>query len=195
MAAFARQRPRAILVVLALALGIVPAAAARNRTIAPPGNSGIGQYVESIPTAGGGQPTNTLHPHAGSHGAGGGNSGAGGGSGGSGGGSGGSGGGSGGSGAGGTVISAATAKALAAQGPDGAAAASLAGATAPSNSPLGTQSAGANASSPRSVLASLLRALTGSSPNGGLGPLLPIILIGSLIAAGALVLRRRRHTT
>jgi hypothetical protein len=46
-----------------------------------------------------------------------------------------------------------------------------------------------NGSSP---VGSLLKAVTGSTSNGGLGPLLPVILIGSLFGAAALVLVRRR---
>ena len=39
----------------ALVLG-APASAAGARVIAPPGNAGVGQYVEVVPTAGGGTP-------------------------------------------------------------------------------------------------------------------------------------------
>lgn len=44
-----------------LAMGVLaPIAHAKDRTIAPPGNSGVQQYVESVPTASGGRPTGTL---------------------------------------------------------------------------------------------------------------------------------------
>jgi hypothetical protein len=182
-----------ILLTLLLAIGITAPAAARLRVIAPPGNSGVGQYVETVPTAGGGRPTSTVHPVAGgSHGSGGG---------GSVGGSAGGGGTSGGGSATGGTIAPATQRALVAHGAAGAAAAAFANATAPSRArPVVSHAAGrtrsavstppsANGSSP---MGSLLRAVTGSTSNGGLGPLLPVILIGSLFGAAALALLRRR---
>lgn len=39
----------------------------------------------------------------------------------------------------------------------------------------------------------MLKALTGSS-TGGLGPILPALLIASLVGGGVLALRRRRTT-
>ncbi|MGZ4198197.1 MAG: hypothetical protein ACXVSJ_17415 [Solirubrobacteraceae bacterium] len=39
-----------------------------------------------------------------------------------------------------------------------------------------------------------MKALTGSTSGGGLGPLLPIVLIGSVLAAAVLTLVRRRGT-
>jgi hypothetical protein len=45
----------ASLLVVVLFLG-APASAGASRVIAPPGNSGVGQYVEVVPTAGGGTP-------------------------------------------------------------------------------------------------------------------------------------------
>ena len=186
-----------ILLTLLLAIGITAPAAARLRVIAPPGNSGVGQYVETVPTAGGGRPTNTVHPvGGGSHGSGGGGS-VGGSTGGGGTGGGGSAGGS----ATGGTIAPTTQRALAAHGAAGAAAAAFANATAPSRArPVVSHAAGrtrsavstppsANGSSP---VGSLLRAVTGSTSNGGLGPLLPVILIGSLFGAAALALLRRR---
>jgi hypothetical protein len=54
------------MVVLFLAL---PAAAGAKgggtKTLAPPGNSAVNQYVETVPTAKGGRPTNTIQPHGG----------------------------------------------------------------------------------------------------------------------------------
>jgi hypothetical protein len=44
-----------LLVGVAALLG-APAPALASRVIAPPGNSGVGQYVEVVPTAGGGSP-------------------------------------------------------------------------------------------------------------------------------------------
>ena len=63
---------------LAILLAAPAWAQARVHTIAPPGNSGVSQYLETLPTAGGGQPTNSVHPLAGPVGGSGGSSGAGG---------------------------------------------------------------------------------------------------------------------
>jgi hypothetical protein len=41
----------------------------------------------------------------------------------------------------------------------------------------------------------VVKALTGSATSGGLGPLLPILLIGSILAAAVLALMRRRRTS
>ena len=179
-------------VALALAMLLVaPAwAQARVHTIAPPGNSSVGQYLETVPTAGGGQPANTVHPHTG--GVVSGRSGGGGPT-----------GGSNGSGAGATVAPA-TRRALVAQGPTGAAAAALAQATAPHGAQSPAQvSRGARTPPPASPTssrdglspaASVFKAFTGSASKGGLGPLLPIVLIGSVLAGAALALARRRRT-
>jgi hypothetical protein len=40
----------------------------------------------------------------------------------------------------------------------------------------------------------VFKAFTGSSGGGGLGPLLPIVLIGSVLAAAVLALVRHRRT-
>lgn len=186
----------------ALALTLLTAGSfssvAVGKTVAPPGNSGVGQYVEVIPTAGGGRPSSTVHSggagtvHNGS-GGGGTSSSSGGGSG-----SGSSGGAanSGGSGS----ISAGTQQALARQGPAGRAAASLAKATAPAGvkptdvknrpRPRGSGASGNGGSSPVSTI---FKALTGSGSRGGLGPVLPIILIVAALSAAALALLRRRR--
>ena len=56
----ARTRTLAALTGFALSLG-APAGAGAARVIAPPGNSGVGQYVEVVPTAGGGAPAGSHH--------------------------------------------------------------------------------------------------------------------------------------
>lgn len=171
----------------ALGLGIliillIPAAAgARVRTVAPPGNSAVNQYVESVPTAGGGRPTGTIHA-----------------------------GGSAGSGGSGPVAPS-TQHALAQQGADGLAASALARATAPaagarpSNRASSTGSSGASGAGTHSMpraggggssgVAAVLKTLTGSSSHGGLGLLLPLILIVTAIGSGVFALRRRRAAT
>jgi len=219
-----------------LALGTSLPAEARTRTIAPPGNSGVNQYVESIPTANGSQPTNTVHPGGGSHGSGGGPAGGGpagggpGGGGAAGGGTGGGAGATGGAPAPGGAIAPSTTRALAAAGPDGVAAAALARATAPIQAtapnqrrqpysqhgggtgvPMSAAAGGARSrptdangarsktsqqdqagSTPATTLA---RALTGSTGTGGLGALLPMILVASFLGGGVLALLRRRKST
>jgi hypothetical protein len=56
-----RVNSYATLLVATLLLG-APASAGASRVIAPPGNSGVGQYVEVVPTAGGGTPLGSHHP-------------------------------------------------------------------------------------------------------------------------------------
>lgn len=179
---------RRIGLALAILLATPAWAQARVHAIAPPGNSGVSQYLETVPTAGGNQPTNTVHPRAGGVGAGG---------------SGGPGstGGNGGSGA--VVhIAPSTQRALAEKGPDGVAAAALAQATAPRGGSSRAVAGGAAAASSApatstddgsSPTASVFKALTGSTGRGGVGPLLPIVLIGSALAAAGLGLTRRRR--
>ena len=104
---------RRIAIALAVALAAPSVAQARVHKIAPPGNSGVGQYLETVPTADGGQPTNTVHP--GGVGVAGGRGGTGGGPGST----------------GGGAIAASTQRALAKHGPTGDATAALAAATAP----------------------------------------------------------------
>ena len=177
---------RSVLVVWLSALALLAAvmlpasAAAKNRVLAPPGNSGVNQYDESVPTAAGNQPTNTLHPGTRVPG------------------------GPGGGGGRGSAISPSTQRALDRQGAAGRAAAALALATAPGAAhrrPSGqTNGAGRAAGSAApagagfSPVKSLIKAFTGSA-SGGLGPLLPILLVVSALGAMALAIIRRRRAT
>ncbi|HEY1515331.1 MAG TPA: hypothetical protein VGF91_02855 [Solirubrobacteraceae bacterium] len=178
---------RRVALVLALALAAPSVAQASVQKIAPPGNSGVNQYLETVPTADGGQPTSTVHPvGAGVRGPGGpggtaGHSGS----------------------AGGGAIASSTQRALASQGPAGVAAAAVADATAPRSPRLAAHSRNAGANSSVSAPAgnegssaqtSVLKTLTGATSGGGLGPLLPVALIGSVLAAAVLTLVRRRGT-
>src|ERR1700683_1937273 len=108
-------------------------AAKPTHTIAPPGNSGVSQYQEDVPTAKGNRPTNTIVP-GGTHGGG----------------------------SSGGTISTSTLRALDKQGAAGRQAAALAQATAP-GSARPSKSGGANASSGSSPVSSVVKALTGSS--------------------------------
>lgn len=164
---------------------VLPAAAlAKNKGVAPPGNSGVNQYVEDLPTLSGGKPTHSVAvAPVGS------------------GGSGGSGGsqGSGGSGASaGTAPPASTSpvprsvsKSLNHHGQAGKQAAALAAGTAAASQELNT---GHRVKvEPASATGQLLGALTGSS-GSGLGSLLPVILIVSLLVLSGVGLFKRRRT-
>lgn len=170
-----------------LAIGVLaPIAHAKDRTIAPPGNSGVQQYVESVPTASGGRPTGTLQ---GVGGPGGGHNG-------------------GGHTGGGGSITPSSQSRLAAQGAAGADAAALARATAPRifrrRAPKGVQqsSAGTRRAVGRaarrggaSPVGAVADTLAGSTGTGGLGPLLPVILLVTLLGSAALAAVRRRGQT
>jgi len=176
---------RRIAIALVVALAIPSVAQARVHKIAPPGNSGVGQYLETVPTADGGQPTNTIHPGGVGVGVGRGRTGGGPDS------------------TSGGALTASTQRALAKQGPTGEAAAALAAATAPRRARPAAHSSGARRESSTSTSGgpgsspstSVLKALSGSTSGGGLGPLLPIALIGSVLAAAVLTLMRRRGTS
>lgn len=53
---------KALTASLLISLLLSPGANARRRTLVPPGNSAVSEYVESIPTANGGRPTVTVNP-------------------------------------------------------------------------------------------------------------------------------------
>jgi hypothetical protein len=197
-------RPTLCAVGFALILSVaVPAGAAahnRNNGNFASGNSAVNQYVESFPTAGGGKPSQRIHPggHHGKH-------------------------------SGSAPLSSSTERALANSGQSGQGAAAFANATAPSAAgtssgvpgtagavgAAGANSAGAgksgsggaagsggpvatgvgavvgatsNGSSP---LKSVLTAFTGSSATGGLGPWLPVLLIVVLLGGCAIGIRQR----
>lgn len=174
--------PAALALVLSAVLA--PSAAAKHTPLAPPGNSGIGQYVEIIPTASGSRPTSTIHRRGGARGSTAAGVGQGGGPGGS------------------SGVSGATAHALSADGPTGAAAANLARATAPRGVTAHQRHVlvrvfppTASVAGAPSPVSSVLGGLTGSSSSGGLGLLLPVLLIVTLVGAGALALIRHRKPT
>lgn len=161
---------------LLIALLLPASAVAHGRTVAPPGNSGVGQYLETIPTAGGGRPTGTVRPGGG----------------------------------GPKALSPTVERAFAKQGAVGRSAAALANATAPvsassaqRSAPSQSRGSAASRTTPQSALStsrggdspasSLAKALTGSSSGGGLGLLLPAILVMFAIGGGVLALLRRRR--
>jgi hypothetical protein len=171
-------------------------------TVAPPGNSGVSQYVEDVPTVKGGKPTNTIvvtHNGGGGSGHSGGGSGSSGGSGGSGGTGSGSSGGTGGSGSssGGNsppvsqaTISPAVTKKLDRSGKAGKSAAALAQATAP----IVTKQKPRASKPPAAASTQVLNSLEGSAGGGGMGAVLPIFLIASLVLVSAAGIFHRRRT-
>ncbi|HWF51455.1 MAG TPA: hypothetical protein VG294_12520 [Solirubrobacteraceae bacterium] len=163
------MRSAVIGLLVALALPASAVAASSPTTIAPPGNSGVSQYREDVPTAKGNRPSSAFTP---------------------------GGGGSTGSGYSGGSVSPSTLRALDKQGSAGRKAAALAQATAPSTgAPAGPKTFKTNAGSQgsgASPVTSVVKALTGSSNGSGLGALLPIILIASLLGVSALAVLRRR---
>jgi hypothetical protein len=173
---------RRIAIVLVFVLGAPASVQARVHTIAPPGNSGVGQYLETVPTARGAQPTNNVLP-------------VGGGVGGSGGPPGGAAGGTRSTAgpSGGSAIPPSTRRALTAQGSTGAAVAALAQATAPTRADHGASAAASDSGS--SPAGSIIKTLTGSNTASGLGPVLPSLLIVSLLGAAVVALVRRRRAS
>ena len=56
------MRPTVVVLALLLVLGLAAPALAKHTVLVPPGNSGASQYVETVPTAGGGRPSGSIHP-------------------------------------------------------------------------------------------------------------------------------------
>jgi hypothetical protein len=180
-----------VLLVVSLAALALPGGAFAG-SCAPPGNSGVDQYFETVPGAGCNQPS-TGGTRSGGHN-----------------------GGSGGHNGGGNQLSPATNRKLAGQGAAGRAVQRLVTSTGPGSTPTQANASGASGSSQshkpgrhavsgvsvkvpqvtgRSLLSALLHPiLNGSTSSGGAGILLPIFLAGALLLAiAALVLRRRRR--
>lgn len=153
-----------MLVVTILAL---PGMASAQRVV-PPGNSAANQYTETYPTTGG-NAVNEGAPPSSAH-----------------------------------ALGPRNAGRLEALGPDGRAAAALAAATAPSRAVAERGTAGqrgglgseggkqADAPSGSSGLAEVLGQVTGSSSNGEMGLLLPLVIIATVVLSLASLLRRRR---
>jgi hypothetical protein len=157
--------PRILPIVLCALLAL-PAGAAAQST-APPGNAGIDEYLETVPSGSGNK---SVVPKRGSR----------------------------------DGLSPSTVKALEAQGADGKLAAELAASTAPATSAKPSASgsgSGGNGSAPgvklrdepaQSPITAVVDAVTGASGDGGMGLLLPILLIGTSAAVLAAALARRR---
>jgi len=164
--------------VLAASLGLLaalpPAAlpcAAGAEQLLPPGNSAANQYTEAYPTSGGDASVRGAQPRSPAK-----------------------------------ALGAKNARRLERLGPEGRAAADLAAATAPAGRTGGTPSqrdgggAMGGGTEPdgeldpagSSGLAQVLGEATGASADGELGPLLPLIVIATVVSAVAYVWRRRR---
>lgn len=176
----AHFRPRfALALVLALALLSPGASAAAQEVNAPPGNAGIDQYLETVPSSEGETPSGGVKtPQTGDQG---------------------------------PVLTPRQRRALAAQGPDGVAAATLAerygversargtGASTASGATVGRQVApddrGGGDVGPaesRSTLEAVAESLSPSGSAGGMGPALPVLLlITAALGVMGVVLRRR----
>jgi hypothetical protein len=151
-----------------LVAALLPAVSqAGVRTIAPPGNSGVSQYTEVIPTAKGNRPTSSIPPGAA-----------------------GIGGASASGAAPGSSLSAAAVRGLAKRGKDGKRAAALALAGGPGPA---TASGSGSRSRGSSALATLFKTVTGASASSGLRATLPAILL-IVAAGGSLIALRRRRT-
>jgi hypothetical protein len=151
--------------VLALGVpGVLPGSALANgKGVAPPGNSGVSQYMEDIPTVQGNKPASSVVVPSNR------------------------GGGSGGSGSSGSLgvasnsaIPNSVVKKLDHSGSAGRAAIAFAEAT--SSAPVKSKP---RKSSPAAPVTSVVRALTGSTGGGGLGAFLPVLLIGLLVIVSA----------
>jgi hypothetical protein len=138
-----------------LVLAALPADAAAVKQHAPPGNSGIDEYVESIPDARGNRPTERIPSKGGAD-----------------------------------RLDPRARRALLARGPEGEAAANLAGATAPAKRRSASNDANGEDHGSEPV-SELRRAVTGSA-EGGMGIALPIVLVLTLLLALLLALARRR---
>lgn len=151
---------RALVALVALALAFPAASLAQApQTNAPPGNSAIDEYLETVPGATGNAPPRPLE---GSDGGGG--------------------------------LSAAERARLEALGPDGETLANAVDATSPAK-PKGSSTSSEPAAPQgdgRSPLDAVAGTIGGSDGGDGMGIVLPAILIGSLLAAIAFVLLRRR---
>jgi hypothetical protein len=179
------RRLFALFIVCGLGLGLTagPASAKKKPPVYVPPQSAAGQYTEDVPTAGGNTPAGSVHPTSGGSGGSGGSSSAGSSTSSSGGSS------SAGSGVA-SSVSAKTIKKLDQSGAAGRKAASLAAALAPSAPAATTKTTASAAGAPAS---DVVKTLAGSDAGSGIGVLLPVILIASLIGATVLgVLRLRR---
>jgi hypothetical protein len=148
----------------ALAMGPVAPAGAQQ-TIAPPGNSGVQQYLETVPSARGNE-TPSSHSRGASKGQTGQNR---------------------------DQLPPSTQTQLARHGEEGRKLEALVAATGPSSRSKGIRRSSRPEPTPRSsAFHSAAAGLTAGSGSGGMGLLLPALLLGSAIVLGGIAVRRRR---
>src|SRR5436190_23856200 len=153
--------PRALSALVALLLLALPATALGQEplTNAPPGNSAIDEYLETVPGAAGDQ--RPRQP---------------------------------GSGGGGGVLTPAERARLEQLGPDGKALADAVDATAPPPAKPG-QTIDIDGAEGHSPISAVLDAAAGQDGGGGMGFMLPVILLASLLGVIALVVLRHRSAS
>ena len=157
------MRTLAGLLACVLALALVPGTAVAGKRHAPPGNSSVDEYSESVPTPSGDRPVPREGPVFR------------------------------GPGGPGTPGGAAGSRALQALGRDGAAAEQFASHTGPRKALLGRKPQALPDVSGRSLPQQILDALTGSG-EGGMGAVLPLLLLATALGTVVLARRRRRET-
>lgn len=150
---------RLLSALVALALLALPAAAPAQ-TNAPPGNSAIDEYLETVPSATGNQ--RPRQPGTGDGGK--------------------------------SVLTPAQRRKLERLGPDGRALADAVEATAPPAAKPGAAQT-LDGSDGRSPFTAVLEAVTGSDGGGGMGFMLPVILLATLLGVIALAVLRRRSAS
>lgn len=171
--------PKAHLALFATAAVLGAVAPAATAEVVPPQNSAANQYTETYPTAGGDRESRRAEDI-------------------------GAGGGRGPNGSGTPQLAPGGERELQARGEDGRSVVGLVEATAPAAATAGTNGAAAGAGGSESRTASdpgdegasataeVLSRITGASSSGELGPLLPLLLIATLIWAAVFPLLRRR---
>jgi hypothetical protein len=158
--------PRLLAALVALALIASPAAASAQtqKTNAPPGNSAIDEYLETVPSASGNARPRPPAANGGSS----------------------------------SALSAAERARLAKLGPDGRTLAAAIDATSPAPSKRadsGTTGGSVAAGEGRSPISQVLDVAVGRDSGGGMGVLLPAILLASLLGFITLAVMRRRSAS
>jgi hypothetical protein len=152
---------RALSALVALMLLVLPAAAMAQQgpTNAPPGNSAIDEYLETVPSATGDHVPRPPGSHGGS-----------------------------------SVLTAAQRARLEKLGPDGKTLVNAIDATAPPPGKPG-EKIDLNNVHGRSPVSAILEAVVGTDGDAGMGFMLPVILLASLLGVIALVIVRRRSVS
>jgi hypothetical protein len=176
---------RVLTTLLLLVLVLPVGADARRRTLAPPGNSAVSEYLETIPTdAGQAPPTRPKPPPPPAHNPSSGHSS------------------TPSQGEQGGALTTGQSRSLDRLGSDGRTLAALVNATSPPVARGTAETSGAAGGSPRgltdggasSPFSSVLAAATGRDGGGGLGPVLPMLMLAGVVGVFVRILRRRRES-